>query len=77
MIERASDSLETVLSEERDVSAITLGVPESRLPELKERVARFHQELLASIGASTDPCDRVYQLNIQLFPLSRAKEGEK
>lgn len=75
MIERAAASLELVPREERDVSALTVCVKASSVADLKERVHRFREEILERSDAEEDP-ERVYQLCIQLFPLSRDPEVE-
>lgn len=71
MIERAAASIETVPPEERDISALTVCVRQSSLADLKERIHRFREELLERSDSDTEP-ERVYQLCIQLFPLSAA-----
>lgn len=77
MLKKAAQSIVIVPADERDISSVTLGVAAADLPVLKEKINAFRKELLAGIGASTKPTNRVYQLNIQLFPLTRKSEGEK
>lgn len=70
MLERASDSIDLVDRDRRDISALTVCVQPERVAELKARIQAFREVLL-------DLCDRddsptvVYQLNLQLFPLTR------
>jgi len=71
MIERAASSIETVPRDERDVSALTVCIRASSVADLKERVHRFREEMLDVCDREEDP-ERVYQLCIQLFPLSAA-----
>lgn len=73
MIERAADSLERVAPEERDVSALTMCIKCSSLADLKQRVHRFREEMLERSDSEEGP-QQVYQLCIQLFPLSRPPE---
>ncbi len=77
MLARAAESMDLVPAPERDISAVTLGVPASKVAEVKERIARFRRDLLASIGAAEEKPDRVYQLNLQFFPLSRKPKEKK
>lgn len=69
MMARAADAIEKVDRELRDISALTVCVPMDLVPELKQRIQGFREVLL-------DLCDRapageaVYQVNMQLFPLS-------
>jgi uncharacterized protein (TIGR02147 family) len=56
--------------EERDISALTLGVGEEDFQRIKARIQAFRKEIMDMATASTDP-DRVYQLNFQLFPVGK------
>lgn len=73
MIECAASSLESVPPEERDVSALTVCIKASSLPQLKERIHRFRELMLEHCDSEDEP-DRVYQLCIQFFPMSRTAE---
>ena len=70
MLERASESIDLVPSEERDIGSITVAVRADTVAELKGRIQRFRRELLERCDQDQD-ADRVYQLNIQLFPLTK------
>ncbi len=75
MLKRASDSIETVSSENRDISAMTVSIANDTIADLKSRIHNFKEGVL-------DRCDRdensevVYQINIQLFPLTQVN-GEQ
>ena len=70
MLERAGASIELVPREHRDVSGQTVCISAATVQELKARIHAFRESCL-------DLCDRdnapesVYQLAVQLFPLSR------
>ncbi len=72
MLKRAAESIELVRSESRDISALTVSISADTVPELKERIHNFREVLI-------DLCDRdeapnsVYQINIQLFPLTQTE----
>lgn len=70
MIERAGHAVDAVPPEERDVSALTVCVRASSLSDLKARIHRFREEMMERCDTDTEP-ERVYQLCIQLFPLSK------
>jgi uncharacterized protein (TIGR02147 family) len=72
MIERAGVAVDNVPPEERDISALTVCVRASTLADLKERIHRFREEMLERCDTEAEP-ERVYQLCIQLFPLSQPK----
>ncbi|MCC6521215.1 MAG: TIGR02147 family protein [Polyangiaceae bacterium] len=70
MIERAGAAVDDVPPDERDVSALTVCIRASSLADLKQRIRRFREEMMERCDTETEP-ERVYQLCIQLFPLSR------
>ncbi len=73
MMNIAALSLMTVPRSERDVTSVTVGVSQRQLPGVKKRIERFREELLKTIEAADKPSERIYQLNIQLFPLTKRK----
>jgi len=73
MIERAASAIEEVPPDERDVSALTVCIRAASLADLKQRIHRFREEMLERSDSEEDP-EQVYQLCIQLFPLSRPPE---
>ncbi len=72
MIEQAAKAVERVRPEERDVSALTVCIRESSLADLKAKIHRFREEMMDRCDSEEAP-ERVYQLCIQLFPLSKGK----
>jgi uncharacterized protein (TIGR02147 family) len=78
MMQRASDALDTVPREEREIAALTLGLNERQFLQIKQRLYQLRQELLqASLEGAEGPPDRVVQINFQMFPLSRVNEGNE
>lgn len=71
MIERAAAAVDDVPPEERDISAVTVCIKSTSLPQLKERLRRF-REVMLDVGDDEEQPDRVYQLCMQFFPLSRS-----
>lgn len=55
--------------EERNLSTLAFGCDENTYSELVEMVRRFRREVLAKVGQCQKP-NRVFQLGMQLFPLS-------
>lgn len=54
---------------ERNLSTLAFGCDEDTFSELVEMVRRFRREVLAKVGQCQKP-NRVFQLGMQLFPLS-------
>ena len=77
----ATEALEGVPPRRRDISTLTLTLAEKDLPLLKERVAELRRDLVR-LAEESDPADAVYQVNVQVFPLTaeatkaRRKPGE-
>lgn len=62
--------LSTVPAAQRDISALTLGITSTRLPELKRAIQQFRQEILKLVSNDTAP-ELVVQLGMQLFPVTK------
>lgn len=72
MIDLGKDALTHLPEQERDITALTLACPRSFLPQLKSLLENFQASILSSAREQSDP-DTVYQLNMQLFPLTRPR----
>jgi uncharacterized protein (TIGR02147 family) len=70
MAELAAQSLYTQGPETQDFEAITISIPPERVGELRREIHAWLERLGAK--SSHTPGDSVYQLNVQLFALSRA-----
>ncbi|MBH25154.1 MAG: hypothetical protein CMH57_12015 [Myxococcales bacterium] len=69
MMERASESIELVHRDHRDISALTVCISPERIAEFKDRIHAFRETLL-DLGDRDDQPTCVYQLNFQFFPLN-------
>lgn len=65
----ATEALESIPAKRRDISTLTLTLAEKDLPLLKERVAEFRRDLVR-LAEESDPADSVYQVNVQVFPMT-------
>lgn len=73
VIALARESIERFDSTERDIRSVTLGISSAGYEEVKNRMEAFWKELL-SFANTQETLDRVYQVNMQLFPLSKKTE---
>ncbi len=73
MIRMADTAIERFPAAKRDITALTLSIGKNRLPELKQKIAEFRQEILKSFAEDADP-DQVIQINIQVFPVTRSDD---
>lgn len=74
MIERARDAVTAVPAAERHYCAVTVAIPMALVPRIKRELDAFQERLLDLCDGATDPRERVYQLNLQLLPLSGPTE---
>ena len=77
MGELAVRSLDEVPVNERDISGLTIGVSEDAYYRITKEIEDFRRRV-ASIVMQDTVEDRVYRLNVQMFPLTKKfKKGEK
>lgn len=69
-IRLALEALERFTPEERDVSTVSVAVAKEDMEEIKRVTGEYRRTILQIASASENP-DGVYQLNVQLFPLSK------
>jgi len=65
----ATSAMDRFGREERSLSTLAFGCDEATYDELVEMVRRFRREVLAKVDQCQKP-NRVFQLGMQLFPLS-------
>ncbi len=65
------EALERHPTRDRDLSGITFGVTEDGVRLLRSMLYNLKKEIAQQIPEWDDQMDRVYQLNLQLFPLSK------
>jgi uncharacterized protein (TIGR02147 family) len=66
----ASNALEQVSTPRRDISTLTAGVSEEGFNIIKKEIQLFRKRLVQLIDEDKNQ-DRVYQINFQLFPLTK------
>ena len=68
----AREVLPLIPSSQRDISALTLGISDDKIPMLKKKIQAFRQEILKYVSLEKQP-DTVVLLNIQMLPVTQAK----
>ncbi|MBX2987451.1 MAG: TIGR02147 family protein [Bdellovibrionaceae bacterium] len=74
LMEKAIDAMENVAVAERDMTSLTVAVPEAALPKVREMIKEFRRRLNREME-ETPVKDRVYCLNVNFFPLDQ-KESQ-
>jgi uncharacterized protein (TIGR02147 family) len=76
LMKRASESIDRIPRDKRDISFVTFAMSEKNIQKIKSLIDAFRKDLLEAVAAEA-PCDSVYQLNLQLFPTAQSgKRGE-
>lgn len=74
-IELAREALYCVPKGRRDISTLSLSISGPMFARIREKLKEYRRELL-DMAKQDDHADRVYQMNLQLFPLSAATPEE-
>ena len=74
MLKRASESIALIPRMERELSAATVGLSEESAKRVKLMIQKLRKKILEIADQDAHP-ERVYQVGLQLFPLSKKKEG--
>ncbi len=74
-LDLAKEALNSVEAKQRDVSTLTMSISDERFGLIRERIKQFRSEIISLVTSDEKP-ERVYQLSMALFPLSR-KEREQ
>jgi uncharacterized protein (TIGR02147 family) len=69
-LDRAKEAMERVAREKRNFSTVTFSVSEQTFAALQEEIRAFRRRLMGIVKADESP-RRVYQFNMQIFPVSK------
>jgi uncharacterized protein (TIGR02147 family) len=75
MLRKAESALDNTPVEERQIYGVTVGISKECYDVLAAEMAAFRDRVVAIVNSDTNS-NRVYQLHLQLFPLSRELESE-
>ncbi len=74
MLNDAKQALLTVPADLRDITSLTVPIPREALKPIKEKIMAFREEILDFINKGSSNYFEVYQLNLQLFPVTQTRE---
>lgn len=72
----AAQALEDQSVEHREFNSINFNIKENELSEAKQMIREFRKKFIDRFEASDQSSDQTYQLNLQLFSLTKIKKGE-
>lgn len=73
-MKKASESIDFIPREDRDISSVTFQVSEQTSKMIKEKIQNFRRELLEEASRDQDP-EAIFQLNFQLFPVTQLRKN--
>jgi uncharacterized protein (TIGR02147 family) len=74
-LELARQSLDTLPPSQRDISGVTMSISDKALLKVKDEIKTF-RKTVAMIAEKDSQEERVFQLCIQLFPMSIKRDGK-
>jgi len=66
---KASESIDRIPRENRDISSVTFRVSRQTAKSIKEKIQKFRKELMEEASQDRQP-EGIFQLNLQLFPVT-------
>jgi uncharacterized protein (TIGR02147 family) len=72
MLKLAHDSIDQFEPDERHLLGLTVSIPESLLPQLKEELNALQERLLYICDNSDQASTRTFQIGMQVYPLSKS-----
>jgi uncharacterized protein (TIGR02147 family) len=61
----------------RSLSTLTISVSEKGYEKIREKLDQYRREILSMVNEEDDAIDRVYHLNLHLFPVSKPYKGTR
>lgn len=72
----AKQSVDGVPKHQRSLLTLTVSVSEKGWDKIREKIDRFRREILSMVNEEDDAIDRVYHLNLHLFPVTEPYRGK-
>jgi uncharacterized protein (TIGR02147 family) len=70
----ATSAIDEIPPESRHITGVTMGLSETTYQWLVQKLETLRQQVVA-MAAKEKEYDKVYRLNLQLFPLTKGKEA--
>jgi uncharacterized protein (TIGR02147 family) len=76
-MELAKMAVDRFPRQERSLSTLTFSVSEKGYEKIREKLDQYRREILSIVSEGGDPVNRVYHLNMHLFPVTKPYRGQK
>jgi uncharacterized protein (TIGR02147 family) len=77
MLSLAKEALVKVSEEIRDITALTIPIQLELILEIKKKIQDFRQSIIDVVNRGSQEYHEVFQINVQMFPVTRVKAKEK
>lgn len=71
MMNQAAKSMDLVAADSREISSLTVRLSRQNAAKIKDKIRELKKEILVMEGQDSENAEEVYQLNFQLFPLTK------
>lgn len=76
VLKLATTALETIPKEHRDISTLTVSASRACFDAISERITALRHEIIELVRKDSKP-EEVYQVNFQIFPLTRNRSKDQ
>lgn len=76
MLERAKSAIDKDKAFDREISGITAAMSKKQFGRIKQYIQEFQNKLVYELQQTDEPAEEVYQVNCQLFSLTRSQENK-
>lgn len=77
MLSLAKEAIAETSGDNREVTGVTMAVSENQFKEIKRMVRDFKNNIVRYVSNSSDIPEKVYHVNLSLFPLSENKSKNR
>ena len=73
----ASEEIKKQPVDEREYNSITFNLDGRKIKDAKKKIRHFVDEFISEFEAPKGKSNQTYQINVQLFSLTKTQEGDK
>jgi len=77
MLDKAKDALWKTPKELLEVSSVTIPIQYESIQQVKNLIRKFQEDLATYINKGSNNFSGVFQINMQMFPLTKVNKGNK
>lgn len=74
VLNQTKEALMNIPFDQRDISSMTIPIPSSLIPAIKEVIAKAREEIAHLVNRSSRDYHEVFQINVQFFPVTQTKK---